>query len=163
TAAATAVATTLEATAEATTEHDRGSVLRRPVPVRLRITAAVVVLAALALTVAGFVVYALESQRIDDNIEQQITQEVQEVQQLASKSSSPGPEALIEQALETNVPSPDELIFGFWNGMPQQVSAGSAHRELVDQPDPALVRTVQSLLPQGGSVDIDTDFGKATV
>ena len=157
------MATTLEATAEATTEHDRGSVLRRPVPVRLRITAAVVVLAALALTVAGFVVYALESQRIDDNIEQQITQEVQEFEQLASKSSSTDPEALIEQALETNVPSPDELIFGFWNGMPQQVSAGSAHRELVDQPDPALVRTVQSLLPQGGSVDIDTDFGKATV
>ncbi|HKE67617.1 MAG TPA: sensor histidine kinase, partial [Nocardioidaceae bacterium] len=77
---------------------------------RLRITAAVVVLAALALAVAGFVVYALESQRIDDNIEQQITQEVDEFELLASKSSSNDPEALIRLALRNNVPSSDELI-----------------------------------------------------
>ena len=166
TAAATAAATTLEATAEATTEHDRGSVLRRPVPVRMRITAAVVVLAGLALAVAGFVVYALESQRIDDNIQQQITQEVDEFEQLAKASSSRAPVTLINQALQNNVPSSDELIFGFWSGMPQKVSDGSAHRELIDPPaeaDPALVGAVESLLPEGGSADIDTDFGKATV
>ena len=132
---------------------------------RLRITAAVVVLAALALAVAGFVVYALESRRIDRDIEQQITQEIDEFEQLAGERDNQGlaPDVLIKDALRTNVPSTDELIFGFWNGAPESVSAGSAHRELVDRPDPALVGTVESLLPQGGSMNIDTEFGDATV
>jgi signal transduction histidine kinase len=131
--------------------------------VRLRITAAVVVLAAMALAVAGFVVYALESRRIDRDIEQQITQEIDEFEALAARNQGAAPDDLIITALRTNVPSSDELIFGFWNGTPEKVSLGSAHRELVDRPDPALVGAVESLLPQGGSMNIDTEFGDATV
>ena len=131
---------------------------------RLRITAAVVVLAALALAVAGFVAYALESRRIDRDIEQQIIQEIDEFEALAADQNAPDdPELLIKRALLTNVPSSDELIFGFWGGSPGAVSDGSAHRELVDRPDPALVGVVESLLPQGGSTNIDTEFGDATV
>jgi len=131
--------------------------------VRLRITAAVVVLAGLALGVAGLVVYALEMQRINRDIDQQITQELDEFEAFADSNQTLAPDLLIERALGSNVPSSDELIFGFWNGGPRVVSDGSAHRELVDAPDAALIAAVDGLLPQGGSTELDTDFGDAIV
>jgi hypothetical protein len=53
-----------------------------PVPVRLRITAAVVLLAGLALTGAGLAVYAVESQRIDAYINEKISHEIADFEAL---------------------------------------------------------------------------------
>jgi two-component system OmpR family sensor kinase len=137
--------------------------MRRPIPVRLRITAAVVVLAGLALVVAGLVVYAIELEEIDEEVDQQIAQELDELGLLAESPETSGPKDLLKTFLGTNVPSQSELMLGWWNGQPQQVGAGSTHRELADLPDPVLVQAVNDLLPEGGSTDIGTDFGAASV
>lgn len=155
-------------TAETTTTEPSRGFWRRPIPVRLRITAAVVVLAGLALSGAGLVVYAIELQEIDEEVDQQITQELDELEKLATTRPSAEPQDLVRAFLETNVPSPSEMMLSFWDGRPQEVGAGSAHRELADPPapeppDPVLVNAVNDLLPAGGSTEIDTDFGPASV
>ena len=138
--------------------------MRRPIPVRLRITAAVVVLAGLALAVAGVVVYAIELEEIGEEVDQQIAQELDELALLAEENPETiNPRDLLNTFLGTNVPSQSELMLGWWNGQPQKVGAGSTHRELADPPDPALVQTVNDLLPTGGSTEIGTEFGPATV
>jgi two-component system OmpR family sensor kinase len=154
-------ATTAGAT---TTEGGRRFARRRPVPVRLRITAAVVVLAGLALAGAGFVVYALESQRIDRNLDEEITQELDGFEDFARQNRALDPQAVIRLNLASNVPSPDELSLGFWDAEPQLVSDGSAHRELADLPDPTLVEAVDGLVATGGgTTDIETAYGDAIV
>jgi two-component system, OmpR family, sensor kinase len=135
--------------------------VRRPIPVRLRITAAVVVLAALALSGAGLVVYAIELQEIGEEVDQQISQELDELALLAGTSGTQDPQSLINTFLATNVPSPSELMLGWWGGQAQKIGAGSAHREVAR--DPELIDTVNDLLPGGGSTEIDTDFGEAAV
>jgi hypothetical protein len=107
--------------------------------VRLRITAAVVVLAGLALAGAGLVVYAIELQEIGEEVDQQIAQELDELELLAENNETSNPQDLLDTFLATNVPSTSELMLGWWNGEPQQVGAGSTHRELADLPDPVLV------------------------
>jgi two-component system OmpR family sensor kinase len=148
-------------TAEATTaERRRRLFRRRPVPVRLRITAAVVVLAGLALSVSGLVLYALELQRINRDVDQQVSQELDEFSQFAGRNPS-APQDVIRDALRANVPSPDELMLGFRDGAAYSVSAGSANQDLAG--DPAFVAAVDGLLPDGGSTEFDTEFGDAVV
>src|SRR5690606_15090194 len=85
-----------------------------------------------------------------------------------SRTAPSDPQQLLETFLVTNVPSPSELHLGYWDGRPQKIGAGSAHRELADPPGPEppapeLTSAVDGLLPAGGSTEIDTAFGPASV
>jgi two-component system OmpR family sensor kinase len=157
----TAETTTTETTTATTTEPSSGIVRRRPIPVRLRITAAVVVLAGLALSGAGLVVYAIELQEIGEEVDQQISQELDELELLAEEGGSSNPQGLVRSYLETNVPSPSELMLGWVGGRADLVGDGSAHEEVAR--DPELIQAVNGLLPRGGTTDIDTAFGTASV
>jgi two-component system, OmpR family, sensor kinase len=120
-----------------------------------------VVLAGLALSVSGLVLYALEDQRIDRDIDQQVTQELDEFATFASRNPALGPQTVIFRALRANVPSPDELMLGFWDGAARRVSFGSTHEEVARDPD--FVAAVDGLMSDGGSTDLDTEFGDAVV
>ncbi|MDQ3629345.1 MAG: HAMP domain-containing histidine kinase [Actinomycetota bacterium] len=137
-------------------------------PVRIRITAAVVLLVGLALTGAGFVVYVLQLRQIDENVNAAITQELEEFQQFQVESSEAftGPADLIKANLRTNVAGENELFVGFIDGewafaQQNRYSDRSAYDDL--KADPRLAAGVNEELPGGGSFRLDTALGPSVV
>jgi signal transduction histidine kinase len=123
----------------ATDDHHRR---RLTVPVRLRITAAVVTLSGLALAGAGIVVFLLEQGRIERSTNEAIEQEIAEFEAVAQpKDSSAAPafssfQELFTTALARNVPNEGEFIFALWDGKPDPLYVGDpVYERVVTDPD----------------------------
>src|SRR5690606_38063010 len=98
--------------------------------VRVRITAAVALLVALGLAVVGLVVYGVESQRLDDEVNASVDQEFAELEALQENGENPEtgqPFADIEDMLRTfllrNVPDDSEMLVS-WVGGARDYSPG---------------------------------------
>jgi signal transduction histidine kinase len=136
------------------------------VSVRTRITATAAVLTALALTTAGGIVYALESARIERQMNGQIEQEVAEFRNLQTGTDPTtgrpftSIESLIRLFLERNVPDDDEALYGFWAGT-TRVSSESPHEQF--ERSPQLLAAIERRLTSGGSERLDTEFGDVVV
>jgi two-component system, OmpR family, sensor kinase len=140
----------------------------RGVSVRTRITLAVALLTAVAMTATGLVVYSLESSHIDVEVRNQIEQEIAEFEEL-EKGNDPetarpftSVEALIRLYLQRNVPDDDEVLVGYWDGR-VQVASDSRHPEFTEPPDPELLAVIEQRLDRGGSQRIGTEFGEVIV
>lgn len=126
----TAAVTTVAATTDpATTSNARPE--RSGVSVRIRITAAVALLTALALTGAGLIVYVIECQRIDQDISQRVDQQFGEFQKFQGTegASFTTVGALLDAFMESQVPDDNEALVTWYDDGdgpgpgPQQVSA----------------------------------------
>jgi signal transduction histidine kinase len=98
---------------------------RSGVSVRVRITAVVALLALLALTGAGVIVYVIEAQRIDQDISDRVDQQFGEFQKFQDQD---GPSfatvgGLLEGFLKVEVPNDDEALVTWYDGGPQNKSA----------------------------------------
>lgn len=115
--------------------------------VRQRLTLTVALLTSLALVAVGFMLYVLESRRIDDVIEASLSQEVGEFRAL-QKEDDPETRRPFDSAnrlltvfLERNLPDDNESLYGFratggptYQGEGDKVLQGSTQlRELVDR------------------------------
>ncbi len=136
------------------------------ISVRTRITVTAAVLTALALTTAGGLVYALESARIERQMNAQIEQEVAEFRNLQS-GTDPATgrpftsiEALIRLFLARNVPDDDEALYGYWNGT-TRVASESPHEEF--ERSPQLLAAIERRLSSGGSERLESQFGEVVV
>jgi len=136
------------------------------ISVRTRITVTAAVLTALALTTAGGLVYALESARIERQMNAQIEQEVAEFRNLQTGTDPTtgrpftSIEALIRLFLARNVPDDDEALYGYWQGT-TRVSSESPHEAF--ERSPQLLATIERRLTSGGSQRLDTEFGEVVV
>lgn len=98
---------------------------RSGVSVRTRITAAIALLVALALTGSGAVVYLIEHERNRDQALDEVDQEVEEFITLQEKGIDPrtgepfdGVVPLLETFLARNVASPTEFFLAWYDGEP---------------------------------------------
>lgn len=135
--------------------------------VRTRLTTAVALLSGLALSAAGLLVFTLESARLENAVYAQVDQELAEFGQLRrgrdpeTARAFDSPETLIRLFLRRNVPNDDEMLVGWWNGRPQVSSAGSAHPDLVQ--DPEFLALGEQRLDNGGSQVLELDYGEVLV
>ena len=120
----------------------------RPTSVRTRITAAVALLAGLALTGAGLAVYLVQSNRLDDQANSAISVEMAEFQRLEQAGIDPGtgdPFAdsteLMRSALESNVAQDNEALLAFWNGRAQLGQGAAATGSVEYEPFVTAVRS----------------------
>ena len=135
--------------------------------VRTRITVAMALLAGLALSGAGLLVYALESAHIEQEVAGQVEQELKEFTRLQREGRDPATTrpftdvaGLIELFLNRNVPDDDELLVGYWDGAPRLRSG--RHLDLVA--DPAFRRLVAARVADGGSRTLQSaTFGEVLV
>ncbi|WP_164519758.1 sensor histidine kinase [Nocardioides ferulae] len=112
--------------------HDDARPIRSGVSVRTRITAAVALVVAVTLALAGLVVYAIEAQRIEEAVTRAVDQELAEFRVLsdpagpdgvADTRDDPDPASLpgsvpgaLRLFLSRNVPDDDELLVAWWDG-----------------------------------------------
>ena len=164
TTAGTVVVTTIRSAARRATHDARPR--RSGGSVRVRITATVAVLVAAALTGAGAIVYAIESQRIQGQIVEEIDQELAEFARLQEGGRNPDTNrpfpsigAMLDTFLARNVPDEDETLVSWYGGRPQQASPSSAVA------DTALFKdTVRSQLDDNGSTRTEIPgFGDALI
>ncbi len=129
--------------------------------VRSRITLAVALLTGLALAGAGFVVYTLETDRIEQTVLQQIDQELDEFEALEGgvdpDTGRPFTSVirLIDLFLMRNVPDDDELLVGFWNGEPQISSENRYDDDFL--PYRPFLDVVAERRERGGTSRLQTD------
>ena len=132
---------------------------------RVRITATLALLVAIALAGAGLIVYAIQSARISDQSASEVDQELAELAKLSQNGNNPDTgqpyrsvAQMIQLFLERNVPDDDELLVGWWNDGPRLRSPANA---LAD--DPAFEDLVRPLVDTGGAEEMDTPDGPAQV
>ena len=118
----------------------------------------------LALSAAGFLVYVLGLERIEETVPTATRQEIAELREFQDNGVDPRTgrpftsiERLVEEFLQRNVPSPSELMVGVWGGGLRQASA-SSRSELRE--DPEFVEAVLSRTRSGGSERIMTAWGE---
>ena len=129
--------------------------------VRQRLTAAVALLTAAALVAVGLTLYALESRRIDGDIDRSLAQEIGELKTLQTDGRDPEtlqpfgtPDRLLDSFLSRNLPDPDEILWAFPTvGEPKYV--GSSDRRL--QGSAAFTRLVIDLKRTGGTRVLSVD------
>jgi two-component system, OmpR family, sensor kinase len=121
--------------------------------VRVRITATVALLVTLALAGAGLIVYAIESDRVEEQTLGEIDQELSELDRLQENGLNPDTrepfqsvEAMLMLFLARNVPNDDELLVGWWRGRPQVSSPADDLAESESFQD-----AVAPLIPRSGS------------
>lgn len=97
---------------------------------RTRITAAVALLVLVTLTAAGAIVYAIESQRINERMYAQVDREIAELTNLQQDGVDPatqrpfaGVTPLLRGFLESKVPDDNEILVAWLGGEPRFVSA----------------------------------------
>lgn len=134
---------------------------RSGISVRTRLTLTVALLTTLAMTTVGVVIFVVESSRRDAAVVDQANQEVAELRRLVDQGVDPATnapfataEALLRTYLQRNVAEPHEMLVGWFRGGPELRSAESPGPSLVTEPE--FTRTVQDLLPTGGSRRIDS-------
>jgi len=134
--------------------------------VRVRITAAVALLVAVALAGAGLIVYAIQSSRIAEQSSNELDQELAEFATLRGNRGN-NPETgqpyasvaeMIGLFLDRNVPDDDEMLVGWWSDGPQ---LASPKQPLAD--DPAFEDAVRPLLEIGGTIQLDTSEGPVEI
>jgi two-component system, OmpR family, sensor kinase len=135
--------------------------------VRTRITVVVALLVALALTVAGLIIYALGSAGIETEAETRAEQQIDAFRDLRDAGPEPGPDRgfasvnqLLRVFLERNVAKDDELLVA-WVGREARVVSLSSRRALAE--DPAFEAVVNQNVEDGGSVRTDSGFGDLLV
>lgn len=136
---------------------------RSGVSVRVRITAAVATLVALTLAGSGLLVYAVESQRLEQQTADDVNQELDEFARLNQDGIDPETgepfadlRTMFELFMRRNVPDDDELLVGWVDG---PVNRSPGNDPLVFDPD---FRTAAAtLVTDGGSTRIDTPNGEA--
>lgn len=125
-----------------------------------------VILAALALAGAGLVVYAIQTERLDEAVNSALSQEVAEFEQrerLGDPDTGITYDSAIDlmtAALNSNVPSEDELIIAVWNDKMQLTLPGD-HRELTSNSE--FQSAVMAMAPAGGVRDVSTSYGDVRV
>jgi two-component system, OmpR family, sensor kinase len=134
--------------------------------VRARIIAVILLLTALAMTGAGIIVYALESDRIDRRASEQIDQEIAELSQLRQDPATGRPftdvQRLLEVFLSRNVPDDDEMLVGYAEGDAELRTQNRYGEEIFA--DPEYERVVRDLLADGGFRTIESaQFGEVWV
>ena len=139
---------------------------RPGVSVRVRITATVALLVALALTLAGVIIYTIESARLESAAAEQADQEIAEFLQLQQRGTDPqtgqpfaSTQRLLRVFLERNVPSDDELFIG-WLGSRPRFQSTSRHDVSTDLD---LLNLVRENLADGRSVRTDSAAGELLV
>lgn len=133
---------------------------------RVRITATVALLVALALTLAGAIIYAIESARVESAATEQADQEIAEFRQLQENGADPetgqpfaSTQRLLRVFLERNVPSDDELFIG-WLGSRPRFQSTSRHDVSTDLD---LVQLIRDNLSEGRSLRADSSAGELLV
>ena len=133
---------------------------------RVRITATVALLVALALTLAGAIIYAIESARVESAATEQADQEIAEFRQLQENGADPetgqpfaSTQRLLRVFLERNVPSDDELFIG-WLGSRPRFQSTSRHDVSTDLD---LVQLIRDNLSEGRSLRTDSSAGELLV
>lgn len=136
--------------------------LVRRTSVRTRIAGSVGVVSALALAAAGLLVHTLESQRVQRIVTENTAQEIAELVRLQQEGVDPATgraftssQALLSTYLVRNVPDDDELLVGWWDGRPQERTRHAYGARTVA--DPGFAPAVESLLPRGGTTDLELD------
>jgi signal transduction histidine kinase len=134
--------------------------------VRLRITAAVALLVTLALTGAGAIVYAIEWQRIEDQVVAEIDQELAEFATVQKKGLDPDtgqPFADVGTMLDTflsrNVAGGNEILVTWYAGGPRKASSHEAYVE-----SDSFRQTVEPLIGSNGTERVHIPgYGEAMV
>ena len=160
-------ATTTDPRTEGTASPPGARPSHRPgVSVRVRITAAVALLVALALTGAGAIVYAIEGQRVEEQQLAEIDQELAELDKLQDQGLNPdtgrpfaGVGVMLDTFLARNVPDENEILVSWYAGRPQQASPTTAFAKT------RLFRdTAGPLVAGGGSARVDVPgYGEALI
>lgn len=135
---------------------------------RLRITGAVALLVALALAGAGAIVYAIEWQRIQDQMAERVDQDLAEFANLQKAGVNretgvpfTGVGDMLDTFLSRKVPGDDEVLVSWYDGRPQQVSPREG-RELARSP--LFQDTLRPMIGSNGSTRIEIpDYGDAVV
>ena len=127
-------------TTSGTTDGDDDGARRRfaRVSVRTRITVVIALLTAVAMTGAGLLVYALESARIERQVNAQISQEIAEFRALRIDPNT-GEEfddvgRVLNVFLTRNVPDDDEMLVGYVRGETPERTANRYGQEVLDEP-----------------------------
>ncbi len=164
------VATT-PTTPEATTEPPREPRLRErrgfaQFSVRTRITVVISLLTAVAMAASGLLVYALESARIEREVNEQIDQEIAEFRALRQDPATGEPFTEVERILRVfltrNVPDDDEMLVGYVEGVRPLRTANRYGEQILD--DSVYLDAVASVRDEGGTSVIDSDeFGEVWV
>ena len=134
---------------------------RRRFSVSARITALTALLSGLALAGAGGLVYVLESNRIERDVNSQITQEIAEFRTLRDgtdpQTGKPftSAERLIELFLGRNVPDDDELLVSYVDGTATGRTANRYGDDVFDVP--AYRQALEEVIVEGGTRRIDSD------
>ena len=127
--------------------------------VRARIVVTIMVLTSLAMLGAGVVVYALESERIDQRARAQIEQEVAELRELSHDPLTGKPftnvQRLLEVFLSRNVPDDDEMLVGYAEG-DATLRTRNRHGEDVLE-DAAYRAELERLIDSGGFGTLQLD------
>lgn len=133
---------------------------------RARITATVALLVLGALSAAGLIVYAVESQRVEARTIDEVEQELDEFARLKGDGRDPSTgepftsiDDLMRLFLRRNVPDDDELLVA-WAG-DRAIGRFPGGDDLYE--DPAFVEAVRRLVTTGGSTRIDTTRGEVLV
>ncbi|WP_244929064.1 ATP-binding protein [Nocardioides sp. W7] len=128
----------------------------------MRITATAAALVALTLAGSGLLVYAVESQRLEQQTADDVNQELDEFARLNQDGVDPETgepftdlDAMLRLFMERNVPDDDELLVGWVDGPVSR----SPRDPLVY--DPGFRTATEPLVTDGGSTRIDTPDGEA--
>ena len=129
---------------------------RASISVRTRIAISVAVLSALALGIAGSLVFTLESNRIRADITAKIDQEIAELAALQREGVDPetgerftSVTRLLDTFLVRNVPDDDEMLIGYWSGRSVERTQHRYGEAVVSSPN--FEAAVERLLPEGGT------------
>lgn len=167
TTAAAAATTTVVATTEAPDARPSARPAHRPgVSVRTRITAAVALLVALALSGAGAIVYVIEGQRVEEQVVTEVDQERAELAKFQKDGRNPDTGrpfesvgVMLDTFLARNVPDENEILVSWYDGGPRQASPTGAFANT------GLFRdTAGPLVATGGSARVDVPgYGEALI
>ncbi len=146
TAPTTTAALTMATTPAGVETPDRAA--RRPprrfaqVSVRTRITAVIALLTLASMTVAGVLVYTLESARIDSSVTEQIDQEIDEFRRFERTGIDPATGAnftdaydLVRTFLARNVPDDDEMLVAYDGVEARNITKNRYGEDFLDDPD----------------------------
>jgi signal transduction histidine kinase len=115
---------------------------------------------------AGIIVYALESERIEQQARTQVEQEIAELRALKKDPDTGRPfsdvPALLEVFVSRNVPDEDEMFIGYSGGEITQLPRDPERERLLD--DESYRGVLDRLIERGGFETVDhPDFGEVWV
>ncbi|WP_051247316.1 sensor histidine kinase [Nocardioides halotolerans] len=139
------------ATTDATANGARPE--RSGLSVRVRITAVVALLTFLALTSAGLIVYAIESQRIDQEISDRVANQLDEFTKFQEEDGSAYATVgqLLDAFLRGEVPADDTALVTWYDGGLREKSFGG----YIGEDEDAFQRAANEIVESNGTTRID--------